>query len=225
MGHSSHRGSDRDSSVLGGSGHHGLAGGLGKYVLHIRTGDLGDSVTVLNLDRNLLDLGVVHTVLGGDLTASMLHCGSHGVGHSVSYGSHMVSHRNGGSMVSYSHRGSSIASVVAESKGSSDTVVSISISISLSLGLPLDVMVASISNRSSITQSVHNLLAHLLILNLLGSHSLSAANLLRVRSAGLGDEDDVLCYTVRSRSSMVCDRSYRSNGSMSVTKGLSISIG
>jgi len=219
MGHSSHRGSDRDSGVLGGSGHYRLTGGHGELVLHILTGDLGDSVTVLNLDRNLLDLGVVHTVLGGDLTASMLHCGSHGVGHSVSYGSHMVSHRNGGSMMSYSHRGSSIASVVAESKGSSDTVVSISISISLSLGLPLDVMVASISNRSSITQSVHNLLAHLLILNLLGSHSLSAANLLRVRGAGLGDKDDVLSNTVGSRS-CVCYR-----GSVSVTKGLSISIG
>merc|ERR1712080_546572 len=136
MSHSSHRGSDRDGGVLGGGGHHGLAGGLGKYVLHILTGDLGDSVTVLNLDRNLLDLGVVHTVLGGDLTASMLHCGSHGVGHSMSYRS--------GDCDGSSRSNSSIASMGVRSS----EVLGVSLSISLSL--PLNVVVSSISNRSSI---------------------------------------------------------------------------
>jgi len=218
MGHSSHRGSDRDSSVLGGGGHYRLTGGHGELVLHILTGDLGDSVTVLNLDRNLLDLGVVHTVLGGDLTASMLHCGSHGVGHSVSYGSHRSrSHR--GDMVSY--RGSSIASVVVNSKGSKRSTVgevlriSLSFSVSLSDGLSLSL---AMMIGSSITQSVHNLLAHLLILNLLGSYNLSAANFLRVRGASLSDQDDILSDTVRSGSS-VGDR-----GSMAVAKSLSISI-
>jgi len=228
MGHSSNRGSDRDSGVLGGSGHYRLTGGHGELVLHILTGDLGDSVTVLNLDRNLLDLGVVHTVLGGDLTASMLHCGSHGVGHSVSYGSHMVSHRSRshrGDMVSY--RGSSIASVVVNSKGSKRSTVgevlrvSLSFSVSLSDGLSLSL---AMMIGSSITQSVHNLLAHLLILNLFSSHNLSAAHFLGMRGASLGDQDDIFSDTVRSGSSVVGDGSHRSNGSMSIAKSLSISI-
>merc|ERR1719348_1046265 len=76
MGYRSHGGSDRYSGVLSGGGHHGLAGGHGELVLHRSTGDLGDGVTVLNLHRDLLDLGVIHTVLSGDLTASMLHSSS-----------------------------------------------------------------------------------------------------------------------------------------------------
>jgi len=229
-----HRGSDRYSGVLSGGGHHGLAGGHGELVLYRSAGHLGDGVTVLNLHRDLLDLRVVHTVLSGDLTASMLHSSSDGVGHSMSNGSRgdMVSHSNrssmvsnsdGGSMVSNSHRSSSIASVMADSKGSSETVMSISISFSLSLSLPL--MVTSVSNRSgSITQSVHNLLADLLILNLFSSHNLGAAHFLGMRSASLGDQDDIFSDTVRSGSSVVGDGSHRSNGSMSIAKSLSISI-
>merc|ERR1719147_209315 len=75
------------------------------------------------------------------------------------------------------------------------------ISISISLSLPLAMMI-----RSSITQSVHNLLAHLLILNFLGIYSLSAANFLRVSSTGLSDQNDIFLYTVGSRSSVVGDR-------------------
>jgi len=236
MGYGSHRGSDRYSGVLSGGGHHGLAGGHGELVLYRSTGHLGDGVTVLNLHRDLLDLRVVHTVLSGDLTASMLHSSSDGVGHSMSNGSRgdMVSHSNrssvvsnsdGGSMVSNSNRSSGIASVMAYSKGSSETVMSISISISFSLSLSLPLMVSSISNRSgSITQSVHNLLAHLLILNLFSSHNLSAAHFLGMRGASLGDQDDIFSDTVRSGSSVVGDGSHRSNGSMSIAKSLSISI-
>merc|ERR1712126_251143 len=147
MGYRSHRGSDRYSGVLSGGGHHGLAGGHGELVLNRSTGDLGDGVTVLNLHRDLLDLRVVHTVLSGDLTASMLHSSSDGVGHSMGNGSR-------GDMVSNSNRSSMVASVMADSKGSSEAVLSISISFSLSLSLPL--MVTSVSNRSgSITQGVH----------------------------------------------------------------------
>merc|ERR1719348_1148721 len=133
---------------MSGGGHHGLAGGHGELVLYRSAGHLGDGVTVLNLHRDLLDLRVVHTVLSGDLTASMLHSSSDGVSHSMSNGSRgdMVSHSNGSSMVSNSQGSSSIASVMADSKGSSETVMSISISFSLSLSLPL--MVTSVSNRS-----------------------------------------------------------------------------
>merc|ERR1712098_343823 len=172
MSHRSDRDSDRYGSMMSGGGHHGLTGGHGELVLHILTGDLGDGVTVFYIDRNLLDLRIVHTVLSGDLTASMLHSSSDGVGHSM---------MDRGDMLCYSN------------------VTSTSISISLSL--PLAMMI-----RSSITQSVHNLLAHLLILNLLGIHSLSAANFLRVSSAGLSDQDDIFLCTVGSRSSVVGDR-------------------
>merc|ERR1719315_725857 len=159
---------------MSGGGHHGLTGGHGELVLHILTGDLGDGVTVFYIDRNFLDLRVVHTVLSGDLTASMLHSSSDGVGHSMS---------NRGDMLCYSN----VASICM-----SDTVSILGcevqrISLRLSLSLPLGMMI-----RSSITQSVHNLLAHLLILNLLGSHNLSAANFLRVRGASLSDQDDIL---------------------------------
>merc|ERR1719481_1552823 len=131
MGYGSYRGSDRYSGVLSGGGHHGLAGSHGELVLYRSTGDLGDGVTVLNLHRDLLDLRVVHTVLSGDLTASMLHSSSDGVGHSMSNGSR-------GDMVSHSNR----SSVMSYSKGSSETVMSISISISFSLSLSLPLMVS-----------------------------------------------------------------------------------
>jgi len=222
MGYGSHRGSDRYSGVLSGGGHHGLAGGHGELVLYRSTGHLGDGVTVLNLHRDLLDLRVVHTVLSGDLTASMLHSSSDGVGHSMSNGSRgdMVSHSNRSSVVSNSDGGSMVSNSNRSSGSKRSTVgevlrVSLSFSISISDGfsLPLAMMI-----RSSITQSVHNLLAHLLILNLLGSHNLSAANFLRVRGASLSDQDDILSDTVRSGSS-VGDR-----GSMSIAKGLSFRI-
>merc|ERR1711955_87698 len=113
---------------------------------------------------------------------------------------------------------------MADSKGSSETVMSISISFSLSLSLPL--MVTSVSNRSgSITQSVHNLLADLLILNLFSSHNLSAAHFLGMRSASLGDQDDISSDTVRSGSSVVGDGSHRgSDGVASIDLGIGLGI-
>jgi len=194
MGYGSHRGGDRYSGVLSGGGHHGLAGGHGELVLHRSTGHLGDGVTVLNLYGDLLDLGVVHTVLSGDLTASMLHSSSDGVSHSM---------MDRGDMLCYSNVASTCMSDTVSILRCEVQRISLSLSISfrLSLSLPLAMMI-----RSSITQSVHNLLAHLLILNLLGIHSLSAANLLRVSSTGLSDQDDIFRCTVGSRSSVVGDR-------------------
>merc|ERR1719211_986024 len=55
-----------------------LTGGDGDEVLNIGTGDLGDDVAVLNLDGDNLDGGVIHAVLGGDITASV-HNGGGGV--------------------------------------------------------------------------------------------------------------------------------------------------
>jgi len=216
----SHGGSDRYSGVLSGGGHHGLAGGHGELVLYRSTGDLGDGVTVLNLHRDLLDLGVVHTVLSGDLTASMLHSSSDGVGHSMGNGSRSncdgSSSRSNGSISSMSVRSSEILGIS----------LSVSLSLSFSLCLPLNMVVSGIADRSgSITQSVHNLLAHLLILNLFSSHSLSAANLFSARGASLGDQDDILSDTVRSGSSVVGDGSHRgSDGVASIDLGIGLGI-
>ena len=76
---------------------HSLALGGGDGVLHGGAVHLGDGVAVLHLHRDELDLGVIHlkrgkmmmmkqcwrcwrdistyTVLGGDLSAGVLHCG------------------------------------------------------------------------------------------------------------------------------------------------------
>merc|ERR1719147_499950 len=218
MGYGSHRGSDRYSGVLSGGGHHGLAGGHGELVLYRSTGDLGDGVTVLNLHRDLLDLGVIHTVLSGDLTASMLHSSSDGVGHSMGNGSR--SNCDGSSNSSRSNGSISSMSV------RSSEILGISLSLSISLCLPLNMVVSGITDRSgSITQSVHNLLAHLLILNLFSSHSLSAANLFSARGASLGDQDDILSDTVRSGSSVVGDGSHRgSDGVASIDLGIGLGI-
>jgi len=64
-----------DNGLADVGGGDSLAGGDGDEVLDIGTGDLGDDVAVLNLDGDNLDGGVVHAVLGGDSTASVLHGG------------------------------------------------------------------------------------------------------------------------------------------------------
>ena len=60
-----------------------LTGSLGKLVVDIGTGDLGHNVALLNLNWDVLGLGVVKAVLGLNFTASMLHGFSDGVGNSV----------------------------------------------------------------------------------------------------------------------------------------------
>merc|ERR1719260_757594 len=140
----SHRGSDRYSGVLRGGGHHGLAGGHGELVLYGSTVVLGDGVTVLNLYGDLLDLGVVHTVLSGDLTASMLHSSSDGVSHSMGNGGRgdMVSHSNRSSVVSNSDGGSMVSNSNRSSGSKRSTVgevlrVSLSFGVSISNGFSL----------------------------------------------------------------------------------------
>jgi hypothetical protein len=155
-----------------------LAGSLGECVLNISTSNLGDGVTVLNLDGNNLNLGVINTVSGGDLTASVLHGGDSGVSNS---GSNRqmdggCGDSNRGSMVSNSKRGSGMVTITI-SKSSS--IMSISISFSISLSLVKTMMVASI------TQSINNILADLLILNLFSLNSLSGAHILSCRGTGL----------------------------------------
>jgi len=206
-----------DGSVGGGSGDDGLTGGLGELVLDISAGDLGDGVAVLDLDGDLDDLGVVNAVLGGDLTAGVLHGLGDGVGDSVGNGQ-----RSGGNSVSNSDRGGD--SVVGKRGNSVGKVLGISLSVGLSL--PLANVVGS---DGSVTQSVNDLLADLLVLNLLGGDGLGGADLLGGRGADLGDQDHVLGDTVRSRGSDgnrgngVSQRG--SDGVAGVAKELSVSLG
>ena len=70
----------RNGGVGRGTGDDGFTGGLGELILNIVPGDLGDSVAVLHLYRDLNDLGVVDTVLSGNLAAGVLHGFSDRVG-------------------------------------------------------------------------------------------------------------------------------------------------
>ena len=167
----------------------GLTGGLGDLVVDIATGDLGDGVAVLNLNGDNLDLGVVNTVLGGDLTASMLDGGGDGVSNSVS--------SNGGNS---SNRGSSERS--SDSVGSigvsKELRVSLGISLTLSNGVVAD---SSRNNSGLVTDGVNNLLAHLLVFNLLGLNSLGVADVLGGGDAGLCHENLDVSLAVSSRNS------------------------
>merc|ERR1719362_2491936 len=209
-------------SVGSSGGDDGLTGGLGKLVLDIGTGDLGDGVAVLNLNGDLDDLGVVNAVLGGDLTAGVLHGLGDRVGNSVGNG------QRSGNRGDSDSRGSGVGSVVAVSK-----VLSISISISLSLSLPLAVVGNSVSNRS-VTEGVNNLSADLLVLDLLGGDGLGGADLLGRGSADLGDQDHVLGDTGGGRGSVVGNGSHRGGNGVSqrggvcgvaAELGVSVSIG
>ena len=203
-----------DSSVGGGAGDDGLAGGLGELVLDISAGDLGDGVAVLDLDGDLDDLGVVNAVLGGDLTAGVLHGLGDGVGDSVG------NRQRGGDG---GDRGSSIGGRVSVGE-----VLSISVSVSIGLSLPLAVVSNSVGN-GSVTQGVDDLSALLLVLDLLGGDGLGGADLLGSRGADLGDQDHVLGDAVWSRGSDgnggngVSQRG--SDGVAGVAKELSVSLG
>merc|ERR1712123_521861 len=155
-------------------GLHWLTGGLGDLVLNVRAGHLGDGVAVLNLDRDQLDLGVVDTVLSGDGSAGVLHCGGHRVGNS------MGDRQSNGGMGD--KRSSSMGEGVGSERKTSK-VLSISISISFSF-----TFVDSMGKRT-VTDVVNNLLADLLILNLLSLDGLFGADVLSGGCADLGDED------------------------------------
>jgi len=171
-------------------GLNGLTGGLGDLVVDIATGDLGHGVAVLNLNWDNLDLGVINTVLSGNLTASVLDSGGDGVSNSVS-----------------SNRGNSNW---GSSERSSDSVGSIWVSkelrISLGLGISLTLSNGVVSNSSRdnsglVTDGVNDLLADLLVFNLFGLDSLGVADVLGGRDAGLCHENLNVSLAVSSRDS------------------------
>jgi len=180
-------------------GLNGLTGGLGQTVLNISASDLGDGVAVLNLDGDNLDLGVVNTVLGGDLTASVLHGGDSRVGNSVGNGGNVG---NGSSNSGVSQRGGGDVAGI--------TVESISIGISLSIGLSLHNM--SIGS-GSVTEDINDILAHLLVFNLLGLDGLGVAHVLGGGGTGLGNKDLLFGDTVGGGASVVGDGGNRGGSS------------
>ncbi len=127
------RGSSNVTGVgngVGVGGLNGLTGGLGQRVLNISASNLGDGVAVLNLNRDNLDLGVVNTVLGGDLTASVLHGGDSRVGNGVSNGSNM---------------GNGSGNGVSDGSGGITGISVVSISVGLGLGLSVSRPLAVVS--------------------------------------------------------------------------------
>ena len=138
------------------SGLNSLTGGHRDLVVDITAGDLGDSVAVLNLNRDKLDLGVINTVLSSHFTTSVLDSGSDRVGNSMS---------NWGNM-SNSERSGNCSTIRVSSK---ELRISLSFSLTLSNG-----MVA----KRSVTDGVNNFLADLLVFNLLSIDNLCGANIL-----------------------------------------------
>jgi len=164
-----------------------LAGGLGDLVVDIATGNLGHGVAVLNLNRDKLDLGVVNTVLGGNLTASMLDSGGDRVSNSV--GSNRGNSNGGGKRSSNS---------VGSIRMSEELRISLSFSLTLINGV---VSNSSRSNSGLVTDGVNNLLADLLVFNLFGLDSLGVADVLGGRDAGLCHENLNVSLAVSSRDS------------------------
>ena len=97
-------------------------------------------------------------------------------------------------------------------KGKTSVGEVLGISISLGLSLPLAVVANEGSSNGSVTEGVNDLLAHLLVLDLLGGDGLGGADLLGSRGADLGDQDHVLGDTGGSRGSVVGDGSHNGSG-------------
>jgi len=167
-------------------GLNGLTGGLGDLVVDIATGDLGHGVAVLNLNGDNLDLGVVNTVLSGDLTASVLDGGGDGVSNSVS------SNRGNSNRGSSERSSNSVGSI----RVSEELRVSLGISLTLSNGV---VSNSSRDNSGLVTDGVNNLLADLLVFNLFGLDSLGVADVLGGGDAGLCHENLNVSLAVSSR--------------------------
>ena len=174
---------------IGVGGLHSLASGLGDGVLNIGASNLGDGVAVLNLNGDNLHLRIVNAVLGGDLTASVLHGGNSRVGNSGCNRGN-VGNGSGGVDGSSGNGGSGVGSIE----------LGIGLGISLSVSLH-KTGVGNVTSMGSITQHINDLLADLLVLDLLGLNSLGAAHSLGGGGTGLGHKDLALNLAVRGGNS------------------------
>jgi len=194
--------SDRTGESVSGNvgGLHRLAGGLGDGVLDVSAGNLGDSVAVLNLDGDDLHLGVVDAVLGGDLVAGVLDGGHSRVGNSMGNGGDSSVGNRGNSGVgkgSTGGVGKGSTGNMGTIGGSNTSIEDLSISLSLSLGLSISLSLHDMGNsRGGVTDGVNNILADLLVLDLLGVNKFLGADVLSSGNAGLGHQDLVLNLAV-----------------------------
>jgi len=210
VGHGDGGNSDSLADVGGG---HGLTGGDGDEVLDVGTGDLCDDVAVLNLDGDNLDGGVVHAVLGGDITASVFHGGGDGVSDSGSDNGGDGVGDGGNSVVSI---GTSVVSDGVSVSGNS--VESISFGISLGIGATSVDSVGGVGN-GGITEMVGGFLADLHVFNLFGVDGDGVADVLGGGNTVLGDEDVVLSLAVGGRSGVV---GHGGNGGVGVSEAVGV---
>merc|ERR1719206_358202 len=153
---------------------HRFTGGLGDLVINIRALDFGNNMTVLNLNWNKLHLGVVNTMLSGNLATSVLHFGCHRMSNSM--GRYMSNSRYG-----------NYGGLVNKGARSYDQWISFSLSLSFTL-VNLMIPIGWL-----ITESFHDFLAHLLILNFLCFYSFSLTNILSEWNTRLSCENFMFC--------------------------------
>jgi len=150
----------------------GLASRLGDRILNVGAGDLGHGVAVLDLNRHDLNNWVVDAVLGGDLTASVLHGGNSSVSHGVS------------------NRGNN---------GGNGSVGKMAVGRSQELGISFSISIAldQVSGNSRVVADfVNDVLADLHVLNLLGVDGLLGADVLDRGCASLRHQDLILQLAV-----------------------------
>merc|ERR1711970_1027803 len=186
---------------------HRLTGGLGDLVVNVRALDFGNNMTVLNLDWYKLHLGVVNTMFSGNLAACVLHfscdrvsdsmgnwerCNrgsNHRSNRSMSNNRSMcdnrsryMSNRSRNMMRSNSRYGSKRVSnnfgLINKGTRGDDQWISFSFSISFSLSIGFTLANVMIPISWLITESFHDFLAYLLILNFLCFYSFGLTDIL-----------------------------------------------
>jgi len=206
-------GRDNMGSMLQVDSLHRFTGGLGDLVINIRALDFGDNMTVLNLNWNKLHLGVVNTMLSGNLATSVLHFGCHRMSNSMGNwerGNRGSNHRSSRSMSNNRSRYMSNRSrymsnsrygnyggLINKGARSYDQWISFSLSLSFTL-VNLMIPIGWL-----ITESFHDFLAHLLILNFLCFYSFSLTNILSEWNTRLSCENFMFCLAFWCRHCVV----------------------
>merc|ERR1711970_1267229 len=185
---------------------HRLTGGLGDLVVNVRALDFGNNMTVFNLNWYKLHLGVVNTMLSGNLAACVLHFSCDRVSNSMGN----WERRN---------RVSNNWGLINKGTRSNDQWISFSSCSSISLCISFTLTNLMIPISWLITESLHDLLAYLLILNFLCFYSFGLTNILREWDTRLSFEDFMIRLAFWCRSCVVV-----CSGIMVVRVSLGISV-
>merc|ERR1711892_1622480 len=210
---------------------------LGDLVVDIGTGDLGHSMAVLNLNWDILGLGVVHAVLGLDFTASMLDGFSDRVGNSMGSNwskmnsnwcnldmgnSHLSNMNRGGGNMSNMNRGSSNMNSEKWGMGNmrmSSKIASISLGISIGFSISFTLGNGVVTISRLITDGVDDFLANLLIFKLLCINSFGFTNIFGSWNTFLCHKNLNISLTVASLNGM--ERS----STITMIEGISLCLG